>query len=113
MYVIQSIPASPSAPCIRIERRITERQPDLAKRDIFLGKQDRPVPVKQARRFDTFEEAERHIHQLPDQDHYQFVIQFCSWKKQNENSDEFSQFINRIMEIPYPYRRTAYNWLRG
>ncbi len=97
---------------IRVEHRVTERQPALATRDIFLGKQDRPVPLEQAHRFVTAEEAERHIQQLPAQDRYQFIIQFCSRGKKSENPDEFSKFIDRIMEIPYPYRRTAYNWLR-
>lgn len=98
---------------IRVEHRVTERQPDLATRDIFLDKQDRLVPLKQARQFVTAEEAERHIQQLPAQDHYQFIIQFCSRERKSENPDEFAKFIDRIMEIPYPYRRTAYNWLRG
>lgn len=98
---------------IRIERQITEQQSELAKRDIFLGEDNKPVSIKEALRFDDVDKAEQHVHALSSQDRYQYVIQFYSWKRKNDNPDELGKFIDRIMEIPYPYRRTAYNWLRG
>jgi hypothetical protein len=98
---------------IRVERKITEQQSELANRDIFLGTDNKPVSIKEALRFDNVDQAEQHVDALPPQDRYRYVIQFYSWKRKNDNPDELGEFINRIMEIPYPYRRTAYNWLRG
>jgi len=98
---------------IRIERQRSAEQPRLAKRDIFLGEENKPAPITQARRFDDADLAARHIEQLEDQENYQYIIQFCSSKKPNGSPTEVEALIDRIMEIPYPYRRTAYNWLRG
>lgn len=99
---------------IRIERQLSEHQPRLAKRDIFLGEGNQLVPIKQARHFTSAEDAAQHIEQLDDNsERFRYIIQFCSHRPPNESPDEIESLINRIMEIPYPYRRTAYNWLRG
>ncbi|MDR9437051.1 MAG: hypothetical protein RI563_09215 [Thiohalophilus sp.] len=98
---------------VRIERQLSSEQTRLAKRDIFLGENDQLVPMRDARRFDSAEAAAAHIETLEEQGSYQYIIQFCSSKKQNDSPTEVEELINRIMEIPYPYRRTAYNWLRG
>ncbi|TDY00927.1 hypothetical protein [Thiohalophilus thiocyanatoxydans] len=98
---------------IRIERQISAEQSRLAKRDIFLGADNQLVPIKAALRFEDADLAARHIEQLDEQGPYQYIIQFCSEKDRNASPDELETLINEIMEIPYPYRRTAYNWLRG
>jgi len=98
---------------IRIERQLSAGQSRLAKRDIFLGPNNQLVPIKEARRFEDADLAARHIEQLAGQNHYQYIIQFCSHKDRNASPSELETLINGIMEIPYPYRRTAYNWLRG
>lgn len=98
---------------VRIERRLSAEQTRLAKRDIFLGQNDQLVPMRDARRFESAELAASHIDTLEEQEPYQYIIQFCSSKKPNDSPTEVEELINRIMEIPYPYRRTAYNWLRG
>lgn len=98
---------------VRIERQLSTEQTRLAKRDIFLGENDQLVPIRDARHFDSAELAAAHIESLEEQDQYQYIIQFCSSQKPNETPTEVEELINRIMEIPYPYRRTAYNWLRG
>ena len=98
---------------VRIERQLSTEQTRLAKRDIFLGENDQLVPIRDARQFDSAELAAAHIETLEEQEQYQYIIQFCSSKKPNDSPTEVEELINRIMEIPYPYRRTAYNWLRG
>lgn len=98
---------------IRIERQLSADQPRLARRDTFLGEDGQLVPIKQARHFADADTAAQHIEQLADQARYDYVIQFCSSMKPNESPTEVEALIERIMEIPYPYRRTAYNWLRG
>ncbi|MFP4611126.1 MAG: hypothetical protein ACLFQT_08900 [Thiohalophilus sp.] len=98
---------------IRIERQLSAEQSRLARRDIFLGPDNQLVPITQARRFEDADQAARHIARLDEQDHYQYIIQFCSQKDRNASPTELEALINEIMEIPYPYRRTAYNWLRG
>lgn len=99
---------------IRVERRLNAEQSRLAKRDIFLGEDDKLVPIGQARHFADADVAADHIDQLDDDSHrYDYIIQFCSQIKASDSPTEIENLINQIMEIPYPYRRTAYNWLRG
>lgn len=98
---------------IRVERQISVEQPRLAKRDIFIGEENLLVQVSQARRFSTAEEAAEYIQRLDASERYRYIIQFCSSIKPNDDPTEVESLINRIMDIPYPYRRTAYNWIRG
>ncbi|MDZ7662095.1 hypothetical protein [Thiohalophilus sp.] len=98
---------------IRIERQLSAEQSRLARCDIFVGPDNQLVPIKEALRFEDADRAARHIGQLDEQDRYQYIIQFCSQKDRNASPSELETLINEIMEIPYPYRRTAYNWLRG
>lgn len=98
---------------IRIERQLSEEQPRLAKRDIFLGDENQLVKISQARRYTTADEAAEYIQQLDTSEQYQYIIQFCSSMQPNGDPTEIEILINRIMDIPYPYRRTAYNWIRG
>ncbi|MFO8023703.1 hypothetical protein [Thiohalophilus sp.] len=98
---------------VRVERQLSTEHIRRSKRDIFLGENDQLVPALDARRFDTAELAASHIETLDERGQYQYIIQFCSSKKPNDMPTEVEALINRIMEIPYPYRRTAYNWLRG
>lgn len=63
--------------------------------------------------FPSLEAAERHIRERSDHDHYRFLVQRCSRETASVAPEEAQGLVQRIMEIPHPYRRTAYNWLRG
>lgn len=98
---------------IRVERHLTAEQPELARRDIFVGQQANLTSIKHARQFDSIEHAEDYINSIGAQDRYQFIIQFCTRHKQSEADDPLTNLLQAMMDIPYPYRRTAYNWVRG
>lgn len=70
-------------------------------------------PLTSALRFDTLEQAERYTAEH-DTGSYRWLIQLCSRESRETGASEgLHRLIERIMEIPQPYRRSAYNWLRG
>lgn len=81
--------------------------------DGFVNEDGNLGPLRSARRFQTLESAERYI-----ADHntgrHRWLIQLCSRERgPSDDGDALHQLIEEIMQIPPPYRRTAYNWLRG
>ncbi len=70
-------------------------------------------PLTSALRFDTLEQAERYA-AGHDTGNYRWLIQLCSRESRETATDDgLHRLIERIMDIPQPYRRSAYNWLRG
>ncbi len=70
-------------------------------------------PLASALRFDTLEQAERYTADH-DTGSHRWLIQLCSRERRDTGTSEgLHQLVERIMEIPQPYRRSAYNWLRG
>lgn len=79
----------------------------------FVGTDDLTGPFGEALRFDSLEAAEAHLAGL-DAPGGRFLIQLCSREQPGGDPDSaLASLITQIMEIPPPYRRTAYNWLRG
>ena len=81
----------------------------------FLGNDAALGSFAAARQFRTLEDAERYLAELSLPE-YRFLIQRCSRETLAPGGGEdhgLHQMIERLMEIPQPYRRTAYNWLRG
>jgi len=68
-----------------------------------------------ARRFASLGEAEAHIAAREDRREHVFLVQMCTRERPTPETpdDGLGRMLRRLMEIPPPYRRTAYNWLRG
>ena len=99
---------------IRIERE-EARTPDDRHQghDIFITESGKLGHITKAKRFADIEAAERYIHQHPVPEQYRHHIQLCSTENRDQEDTEQSRITAQLMEIPYPYRRTAYNWMRG
>ena len=87
------------------------------RRSGFLGKDGTSGSFGAALQFPTLEDAERYLAELS-LPQYRFLIQRCSRETltpgEGKGEDNvLHQLIERLMDIPPPYRRTAYNWLRG
>lgn len=82
-------------------------------RDQYLGQDGHPAPLGRARRFTTLEAAEGHLREHPPGPEVQGVVQYCHRLKGARRDDAVGDLLDRIMAIPHPYRRSAYNWVRG
>lgn len=99
---------------IRIERE-DPRTSDHASNghDIFITENGKLGHITKAKRFADIEAAEQYIQQHPVPPQYRHHIQFCTTESREQDDSEQSRITAQLMEIPYPYRRTAYNWMRG
>ena len=87
--------------------------PGAGRQSGFLSKDGIPGSFSAALQFPTMEDAERYLAGLS-LAQYRFLIQRCSRETLTPGEDNgLHQLIEQLMEIPLPYRRTAYNWLRG
>lgn len=82
-------------------------------RDHYLGRDGEPTSLGRARRFPSIEAAERHLAEHPAGPDLECVVQYCHRLKRPQRDDALGRLLDRVMEIPHPYRRSAYNWLRG
>jgi len=99
---------------IRVKRKASDTHKSVTpEREVFVSSTDSFGAVNRARAFDSIEAAEVYLRQRKDRDHYQFQIQYCTLFKQPQESDPIKTITDELMQIPYPYRRTAYNWYRG
>lgn len=96
---------------VRVERRAPDKGP--TRRPIYLNTRDGFGSLRQARQFDTIESAEAHLRIRPDRDRYRFLVEFCTRERPRDTDDPTANFLQRLMDIPQPYRRSAYNWVRG
>jgi hypothetical protein len=81
--------------------------------DIFLTETGKLGHITKAKRFADIEGAEAYLRQHPVANGYQSRIQLCITENRDREDSEQSRITAQLMEIPYPYRRTAYNWMRG
>lgn len=89
------------------------QDPDRGPRSGFVGRDGLLEPFSRALRFPSLEAAEAHLETLAAPGH-RFLIQLCSREQTDAEPDNaLSRLLAQVMEIPPPYRRTAYNWLRG
>ena len=99
---------------IRVKRKASDTHKAITpERDVFITSSDSFGAVNKARAFDSIEAAEAYLLQREDRDHYQFQIQYCTLFKPPQEDDPIKTITDELMQIPYPYRRTAYNWYRG
>jgi hypothetical protein len=99
---------------IRIVRN--EQRPEHGRHeghDIFVTESGKLGHLTKAKRFPSIEETEDYIRQHPVPEGYQHHIQLCTTENRDREATEQSRITAQLMEIPYPYRRTAYNWMRG
>lgn len=84
-----------------------------ASRTGFVSEDGLLSPFAAALRFPSLEQAERYLSRHGDP-RYRFLIQRCSREAGTPARDDaLHRLSQRVMEVPPPYRRTAYNWLRG
>ena len=84
-----------------------------AARSGFVGADGLLESFHQARKFASVDQAEACIADL-DAPGYRFLIQLCSREVRDPDpAGALERLLARVMEIAPPYRRTAYNWLRG
>lgn len=99
---------------VRVQRLTPRAGDNPPSRDVYLAENDRFGPISRARSFASIEAAEAAIAAHPGHDRFRFSVEFCTRERRNETeNDETTDFLQRLMDIPYPYRRTAYNWVRG
>lgn len=99
---------------IRVKRKATDAHKAMTpERDVFISRSDSFGAVNKAKGFDSIEAAEAYLSQRKDRDRYQFQIQYCTLVKPPQEDDPIKTIADELMQIPYPYRRTAYNWYRG
>jgi len=99
---------------IRVNRKASDTHKTVTpEREVFVSSSDSFGAVNKARAFDSIEAAEAYLAQRKDCDRYQFQIQYCSLFKPPQEDDPIKTISDELMQIPYPYRRTAYNWYRG
>lgn len=95
---------------IRVKRKPGSAR--ASRQEVFVT--DRGLgPVGRALGFDSIEAAEAYIRQHADSDAYTCQIQYCSLLRTPDPDDPVDSITDALMQIPYPYRRTAYNWYRG
>lgn len=80
-------------------------------RDRYVGPDDQGTALTGAQRFPSVEAAERYMEDKRGSVEGNWRIQLCT--REAPADSKGNTFAARLMEIPYPYRRTAYNWLRG
>jgi hypothetical protein len=99
---------------IRIERRNPRAgMDDHQGHDIFITESNKLGHITKAKRFASIEAAEEYLREHPVPKGYQHHIQLCITENRDHEDTEQSRITAQLMEIPYPYRRTAYNWMRG
>ena len=99
---------------IRVKRKTSDLHKAITpEREVFINSNDAFGAVNKARAFDSIEAAEAYLAQRKDRDCYQFQIQYCTLFKPPQENDPIKTITDELMQIPYPYRRTAYNWYRG
>ena len=92
-------------------KKVSAIIPVLSAPEIFIGDKNKPVPIDQAQKFVSINDCEHYLQQQSDFSQKNVHIQLCT--SLNPDNSEHSQITALLMEIPYPYRRTAYNWFRG
>ncbi|MBI3562442.1 MAG: hypothetical protein HY080_12090 [Gammaproteobacteria bacterium] len=80
---------------------------------LYLSADHCAVAFPEAAQFVCLETAEAFIRQWPDKDHHSLLVQYCTRGRSTENNPAYSQITQLLMEIPLPYRRSAYNWYHG
>ena len=99
---------------IRVNRKASATRKTITpEREVFVSSSDSFGAVNKARAFDSIEAAEAYLAQRKDRDRYRFQIQYCTFFKPPQEDDPITTITDELMQIPYPYRRTAYNWYRG
>jgi hypothetical protein len=99
---------------IRVSRKVSDaRKTHSPEREVFVSNSGSLGAVSKAKAFYSIEEAEAYLAQRKDTDHYTFQIQYCTLFKPPQEDDHVKTITDQLMQIPYPYRRTAYNWYRG
>ena len=96
---------------IRVDRADSAAKP--ARRDVYLAESGAFGPISRAAMFPSIEAAEQAITAREDREQFSFSVEFCTRERKSEETDEETTFLRSLMAIPYPYRRTAYNWVRG
>lgn len=97
---------------IRLTRKSRQRPSlEAAEHDIYVNSEGKPGRIDQALTFSSIDACEHYLQQQPASAQMFYHIQLCS--SLHRDSAEYSQLTARLMEIPYPYRRSAYNWYRG
>lgn len=99
---------------IRVNRKAAAtHKAVIPEREVFVSSSDSFGAINKARAFDSIEAAEAYLAQRKDHDRYRFQIQYCTLFKPPQEDDPIKTISDELMQIPYPYRRTAYNWYRG
>ncbi len=99
---------------IRVKRKASDSHKEVTyEREVFVNNNDTFGAVNKAKAFDSIEAAEFYLAERKDRDCYQFQIQYCTLFKPPQEDDPIKTITDELMQIPYPYRRTAYNWYRG
>ena len=99
---------------IRVEGHPAGVEPDAGRaRERFVTPPGGLGPISRAKRFRSAEAAEAYVAAQGDPDRYRYVVQLCARIRRGRDGDPLASLVDRMMEIPQPYRRSAYNWLRG
>jgi NOL1/NOP2/fmu family ribosome biogenesis protein len=99
---------------IRVNRKASDTHKAVTpEREVFISSNASFGAINKARAFDSIEAAEAYLAQRRDRDRYRFQIQYCTLFKPPQEDDPIKTITDELMQIPYPYRRTAYNWYRG
>ena len=99
---------------IRVRRKVSDIHKRVTpEREVFVNSRDSFGAVNKARAFASIDAAEAYLAQRKDHDRYEFQIQYCTLFKPPQEDDPIKTITDELMQIPYPYRRTAYNWYRG
>ena len=99
---------------IRVKRKVSDA-PQTARpaREVFITTNNSFGAISKARAFDSIEDAETYLAQRRNHGQYDFQIQYCTLFTPPREDDPIKTITDELMQIPYPYRRTAYNWYRG
>lgn len=94
--------------------RVAHVNPEIHKpQEAFVGADDKLLRANRALRFASVEEAEAFLSTHEQNPAYEYTIQFCMVEGREVLDTPLQKMVAQIMEIPPPYRRTAYNWIRG
>lgn len=97
---------------VRIQRETTVAD-NIEPHDLYIDENGAYAPLSEARQFTTLRQAETFVERYSGDERVRYLIQFCTRERAGQMDDRHAGLIDRIMNIPHPYRRTAYNWLRG
>jgi hypothetical protein len=81
--------------------------------EAFIGPDNKLLRANRALRFDSAEAAESFLAGYEQNPVYDYTIQFCIIEGKETLDTPLQKLVAHIMDIPQPYRRTAYNWVRG